>query len=183
MKAKLEYRALVSVDVDLETGEVESVTVRAATDDDERVDLSVSIDSDEEQPDEVYERGQQIVDAAAPFELSGWWAPSPEQRWTPVVKDAENDELEGEVEEAPVRLRKPPAKEIGTPPPYALPYQDDLPALHREALRRAAGSSTSTSATVRSLSSAPGKATRIAPSAGTSPGRNPVAAAKSTIGP
>ena len=36
--------------------------MRAATDDDERVDLTVSIDSDEEQPDEVYERGQQLVD-------------------------------------------------------------------------------------------------------------------------
>lgn len=138
MKAKLEYRAVVAVDVDLESGEVESVTVRAATDTDERVDLSVSIDSDEEQPDEVYERGQQLVDAAAPFELSGWWAPSPEQRWTPVVEDAENDELEEEVEEAPVRLRKPPAKEIGTPPPYALAYQDDVPVSHREALRQAA---------------------------------------------
>jgi hypothetical protein len=33
MKGELEYRAVVAVGVDLETGEVESVTVRAATDD------------------------------------------------------------------------------------------------------------------------------------------------------
>ena len=42
MKAKLEYRAVVAVDVDLDTGEVEAVTVRAATDDNERVDLTVT---------------------------------------------------------------------------------------------------------------------------------------------
>jgi hypothetical protein len=48
MKGELEYRAVVAVGVDLETGEVESVTVRAATDGDERVDLSISLDSDED---------------------------------------------------------------------------------------------------------------------------------------
>jgi hypothetical protein len=138
MKARLEYRAVVVVDVDLESGEVESVIVRAATDDDERVDLTVSLDSDEEQPDEVYERGQQIVDAAAPFELSGWWAPSPEQRWAPVVEGGENDEREDEVEEAPVRLHPRPAKAVGALPPYALAYREELPPSHREALRRGA---------------------------------------------
>lgn len=136
MKGELEYRAVVAVGVHLETGEVESVTVRAATDEDDRVDLSVSLDSDEEQPDEVYERAQQIVDAGAPFELGGWWAPSPDQRWAPVVE--EDDEWDDEAEERPVRGQKPPAKAIGTLPPYALAYKDELPESHREGLRKAA---------------------------------------------
>lgn len=137
MKGELEYRAIVAVGVDLETGEVESVTVRAATDDDERDDLSISLDSEEEQPDESYDRAQQIVDSGAPFELSGWWAPAPEQRWAPVVDEAD-DEPESGIEDAPVRLQAPPAKEIGRLPPYALAYKDELPESHREALRRAA---------------------------------------------
>ena len=78
MKGELNYRAVVAVSVDLETGEVESVTVRSATVDDERVDVSISLESEEEQRDEAFDRAQQIVDAGAPFELSGWWAPSPD---------------------------------------------------------------------------------------------------------
>ena len=39
---------------------------------------------------------------------------------------------------SPVRLHRPPAKEIGPLPPYALAYNEVLPDSHREALRRAA---------------------------------------------
>jgi hypothetical protein len=75
MNGELEYPAVVTVGVDLEAGEVDSVIVRAATADNERVELSVSFDSEQEQPDEVHERAQQIVDARAPFELAGWRHP------------------------------------------------------------------------------------------------------------
>jgi hypothetical protein len=84
----------------------------------------------------VFDRAQQLVDAAAAFELRGWWAPAPTQRWVPVV-NASTDADAGE-EDAPVRLRRPPAKEVGKPPPYAAAYADVLPASHREALRDAA---------------------------------------------
>lgn len=136
MKGELEYRAVVAVGVDLETGEVELVTVRAATDEDERVDLSVSLDSDEEQPDEVYERAQQIVDAGAPFELSGWWAPSPDQRWAPVVE--EDDERDDEIKERPVRCRSRRRRTSGRSRPTRSPTKDELSESHREGLRKAA---------------------------------------------
>lgn len=71
MKGELEYRAVVAVDVDLEGGEVESVTVRAATVDDEMVDVSLSHEGEGAQPDEELDRARQIVDTGAPFELSG----------------------------------------------------------------------------------------------------------------
>jgi len=35
-------------------------------------------------------------------------------------------------------LRKPPAKDVGTPPPFAAAYADVLAECHREALRDAA---------------------------------------------
>jgi hypothetical protein len=93
MKGELNYRAVVAVGVDLETGEVESVTVRSATVDDERVDVSISLDSEEEQRDDAFDRAQQIVDAGAPFELRGWWAPSPDQRWPQVAEESGDDQL------------------------------------------------------------------------------------------
>jgi hypothetical protein len=37
-----------------------------------------------------------------------------------------------------LKLRKPPAKDVGTPPPFAAAYADVLPESHREALRDAA---------------------------------------------
>ena len=138
MKGELSYRAVVAVGVDLETGEVESVTVRSATVDEERVDVSISLEGEEEQGDDAFDRAQQIVDAGAPFELSGWWAPSPDQRWAEVAEEIGDDQPDEEVEDAPGRLQRPPAKEIGPVPPYALAFKDALPESHREALRRAA---------------------------------------------
>ena len=137
MKAEVEYTALVSVKVDLETGEVASVGIRATGDADETPsEVSVSLDSETDQPDEVFDRAQQLVDAAAPFELHGWWAPAPTQRWAPVADrstDADRNE-----EDPPLKLRKPAAKAVGKPPPYAAAYADVLPESHREALRDAA---------------------------------------------
>ena len=43
--------------------------------------VCVSLESETNQPDELFDRAQQLVDAAAPFELGGWWAPAPTQRW------------------------------------------------------------------------------------------------------
>src|SRR5215218_3609888 len=71
-----------------------------------------------------------------PFELHGWWAPAPTQRWAPVVERS-TDADTGE-EDAPAKLRRPPAKEVGKPPPFAAAFADVLPASHREALRDAA---------------------------------------------
>lgn len=72
MKAKLEYAAVVSVKVDLETGEVASVDIRGPGDEDETPsEVSVSLESETGQPEEVFDRAQQLVDAAAPFELHG----------------------------------------------------------------------------------------------------------------
>jgi hypothetical protein len=84
----------------------------------------------------VFDRAQQLVDAAAPFELHGWWAPAPAQRWVPVV-DASTD-ADADEEDAPAKLRRPPAKEVGKLPPFAAAYADVVPASHREALRDAA---------------------------------------------
>jgi hypothetical protein len=136
VKAEVEYSALVTVTVDLDSGEVASVDIRAPADEDEAPSLSVGLDSENDEPDEVFDRAQQLVDAAAPFELHGWWAPAPAQRWAPAV-DRSTDSEPNE-DERPSRLRKPPRKEVGTPPPYAAAYKDVLPALHREALRDAA---------------------------------------------
>ena len=136
VKAEVEYAALVSVKVDLETGEVASVDVRAPGDGDEApAEISVSLETETDQPDEVFDRAQQLVDAAAPFELRGWWAPAPTQRWAPIDRTSDADRSE---EDGPLRLRRPPAKDVGTPPPYAAAYADVLPEPLREALRDAA---------------------------------------------
>ena len=72
MKAEVEYTALVKVKVDLETGEVASVDVGAPGDEDEvPAEVGVSLDSETDQSDEVFDRAQQLIDAAAPFELRG----------------------------------------------------------------------------------------------------------------
>src|SRR6266700_7053377 len=132
VKAEVEYSALVTVRVDLETGEVALVGINATRDTDEPPsEVSVSLESKIDQPDAVFDRAQQLVDAAAPFELRGWWAPAPTQRWAPVVERS-TDADAGE-EDAPAKLRRPPAKEVGKPPPFAAAFSDVLPASHREA--------------------------------------------------
>jgi hypothetical protein len=137
VKAEIEYTALVSVEVDLETGEVAAVAIHPTRDEAETPsEVSVSLESETDQPDEVFDRAQQLVDAAAPFELRGWWAPAPTQRWVPVVERSTDTDV-GE-EDALVKLRRPPAKEVGKLPPFAAAYADVLPASHREALRDAA---------------------------------------------
>jgi hypothetical protein len=137
VKAEVEYTALVRVRVDLESGEVASVGVHPARDEDEAPSkVSVSLESEADQPDEVFDRAQQLVDAAAPFELGGWWAPAPTQRWAPAVEDSA-DADPGE-EDPPVKLRRPPARKVGKLPAYAAAYADVLPESHREALRGAA---------------------------------------------
>lgn len=135
MEAEVEYAAVVNVKVDLESGDVVSAGVRAVAGDESPADVSVSLEGEAGQPNEVFDRAQQLVDAAAPFELHGWWAPAPAQRWAPVV-DASTDADAGE--DAPVKLRRPPAKDVGKPPPFAAAYADVLPVSHREALRGAA---------------------------------------------
>jgi hypothetical protein len=136
VEAEVEYTALVSVKVDLETGEVASADIRATRDEDETPsEVSVSLGSETDQPEEMFDRAQQLVDAAAPFELRGWWAPAPTQRWAPVADrptGADRNE-----EDPPAKPRKPPAKAVGTPPPFAAAYADVLPESHREALRDA----------------------------------------------
>jgi hypothetical protein len=80
VKAEVEYTALAKVKVDLETGEVASVDIRAPGDEDEvPAEIGVSLGSETDQPDEVFDRAQQLVDSAAPFELP----PAPTQRWAP----------------------------------------------------------------------------------------------------
>src|SRR6266498_93010 len=143
MTGELEYRAVVavaadlergeveSVAADLERGEVESVAVRAATVDDEMVDVSLSLDGEDEQPDGAFGRAPQIVDAGVPFELSGWWAPSPDQRWARAIDGAAGDVgRDDEREDAPVRLQRPPARSSARSRPYALAYKDVLPESH-----------------------------------------------------
>jgi hypothetical protein len=137
VKAEVEYTALVRVTVDLESGEVASVGIHPTRDEDEAAsEVSVSLESETDQPDEVFDRAQQLVDAAAPFELSGWWAPTPAQRWAPAVEDS--TDADPGVEGPPAKLRRPPAKEVGKLPAYAAVYADVLPESHREALRGAA---------------------------------------------
>jgi hypothetical protein len=137
VEADVEYTALVSVKVDLESGDVVSAGVRAVTDGDQtRAEVSVGLEVETDQPEAVFDRAQQLVDAAAPFELHGWWAPAPAQRWAPVVDDSTDTDAGDE--DAPAKLRRAPAKEIGELPPFAAAYADVLPASHREALRDAA---------------------------------------------
>jgi hypothetical protein len=108
MKAEVEYTAVVSVTVDLKTGEVGAVDVRAPSDEDETpAEVGVSLESETDQPDEVFDRAQQLVDAAAPFEVRGWWAPAPTQRWAPASDDS--TDADDREEEPPVKLRRPPA--------------------------------------------------------------------------
>jgi hypothetical protein len=132
VKADVEYTALVSVKVDVESGDVVSVGIRATRDEDERTaEVSLTLESETDEPDEVFGRAQQLVDAAAPFELRGWWAPAPTQRWAPVAdRSNDADRIEGD---PPAKLRKPPAKEVGKQTPYAPAYADVLPASHRDA--------------------------------------------------
>jgi hypothetical protein len=136
VRAEVEYAALVRVEVDLESGEVASVGLRAARDEDgPAAEVSVSLESERDEPDEVFDRAQQLVDAAAPFELHGWWAPAPTQRWAPIDRSTDADHSGGE---RPVKRRRPPAKQVGKQPPYAAAYADLLPQSHREALCDAA---------------------------------------------
>lgn len=70
MEAEVEYTALVSVKVDLVSGDV--VSAGAVSDDDQApAEVSVSLEVETDQPDEVFDRAQELVDAAAPFELRG----------------------------------------------------------------------------------------------------------------
>src|SRR6266700_1074906 len=134
VKDEVEYSALVTVRVDLETGEVALVGINATRDTDEPPsEVSVSLESKIDQPDAVFDRAQQLVDAAAPFELRGWWAPAPTQRWAPVAdRSTDADRTE---EDPPAKLRQPPAKKVGKPTQYAAVYADVLPDSHRDALR------------------------------------------------
>jgi hypothetical protein len=78
VKAEVEYSGCSAWKIDLETGEVASVGIHATRDTDETPsEVSVSLESETDQPDEVFDRTQQLVDTAAPFELHGWWAPAP----------------------------------------------------------------------------------------------------------
>jgi len=100
-------------------------------------EVSVSLESGTEQPDEVFDRAQQLLDAAAPFELRGWWAPAPTQRWAPAVERS-TDADPGE-EDRPVKLQRPPPKQVGKPPPYAAVYADVLPESNSTGSRRPSG--------------------------------------------
>jgi hypothetical protein len=136
VNAEVEYTAVVTVKVDLETGAVASAGIRPMREEDETPsEVKVSLESETDQPDAVFDRAQQVVDAAAPFELRGWWAPAPTQRWAPLDDSGNTARAE---EDPQLKLRRPPAKEVGKPPPFAAAYTDVLPASHREALRDAA---------------------------------------------
>jgi len=65
VRAEVEYAALVSVKVDLETGEVGSVGIYPMRDDEEDgpAQVSVSLEREPDQPEEVFDRAQQLVDA------------------------------------------------------------------------------------------------------------------------
>jgi hypothetical protein len=118
VKAEVEYTALVSVTIDLETGEVASVAIHPTRDEEGMPsEVSVGLESETDQPDEVFDRAQQLVDAAAPFELSGWWAPAPTQRWAPAVEDSTDTDPGEDGPPPPVKLRRPPAKEVVTSSP------------------------------------------------------------------
>ena len=116
VKAEVEYTALVNVEVDLATGEVASVGIHPTRDEPETPsEVTVSLESETDQPDAVFDRAQQLVDAAAPFELGGSWTPAPTQRWAPVAdRSTDADRIE---EDPPAKLRKPSAKKVGKPIP------------------------------------------------------------------
>lgn len=58
---------MVSVKVDFETSEVASAAIQATREEDETPsEVSVSIESETDEPDEVWNRVQRFVDAAAP---------------------------------------------------------------------------------------------------------------------
>jgi hypothetical protein len=136
VNAEVEYTAVVTVKVDLETGEVASAGIRPMRGEDEAPSqVTVSLESETDQPDAVFDRAQQVVDGAAPFELRGWWAPAPTRGWAPLDDSGNTARAE---EDPQLKLRRPPAKEVGKPPPYAAAYADVLPGSHREALREAA---------------------------------------------
>jgi hypothetical protein len=60
VKAEVEYAALVSVEVDLVTGEVASVGIRPTRDGDEtQSEVTVSLESETDQPEAVLVRAQQ----------------------------------------------------------------------------------------------------------------------------
>jgi hypothetical protein len=97
------------VNVDLKTGEVASVGIHAPGDKDETPsEVSVSLESETDAPDEVFDCAQQLVDAAAPFELRGWWAPAPTQGWAQVVDGSTDDDQDEK--NPPLKLPKPPAR-------------------------------------------------------------------------
>jgi hypothetical protein len=115
VKAEVEYTALVSAEVDLETGEVVSVGIGAARGDDETPsEVSVSLEGKTDAPNDVFDRAQQLVESAAPFELQGWWAPAPGQRWGSATEDS--TEVDHDGEDRQLRLHRPPAKAAGEPP-------------------------------------------------------------------
>lgn len=124
--------------VDLDSGDVVSAGISPIRDEDEQAaDVSVTLKTETDQPDEMFDRAQQLVDAAAPFELRVWWAPALTQRWAPVVDASIETDRSDEKGQA-VTLRKPPAKLVGKQSPYAAAYADVLPQSHRDALRDAA---------------------------------------------
>ena len=62
MKAEVEYTALVRATVNLGTGDVASVDIDAPGDKDETpAEVSVSLESETDQPNEVFDRAQQLV--------------------------------------------------------------------------------------------------------------------------
>src|SRR2546422_1468877 len=104
VRAEVEYSAVVSVKVDLESGEVASVDIRAPGDGDEsRSEVRVSVESQTDEAEEVFDHAQQLVDAAAPFKLRGWWAPAPTQRWAPLDDSGKTARAE---EDPQLKLRK-----------------------------------------------------------------------------
>jgi hypothetical protein len=59
VEAEVEYTALVSVTVNLGAGEVASIDIRAPGDGDEvPAEVGVSLDSETDQPDEVFDLAQ-----------------------------------------------------------------------------------------------------------------------------
>ena len=59
MKAEVEYTALVSIEVDLETGEVASVGIHPTREEPETPsEVTVSLESETDQPEAVFDRAQ-----------------------------------------------------------------------------------------------------------------------------
>jgi hypothetical protein len=82
--------------------------------DESRSEIRVSVESQTDEAEEVFDHAQQLVDAAAPFKLGGWWAPAPTQRWAPLDDSGKTARAE---QDPQLKLRRPPAKEVGKPPP------------------------------------------------------------------